>query len=74
MVADTVPRYSLEIISREGLDTQKMRDLLWDKFEEEPVTDYNGTNYRIEHTLTLGTLKQLSDSDYVISVNGSYVG
>jgi hypothetical protein len=62
-VSDTVPRYSLEIISREGLDTQTMRDLIWDKFEEVPVTDYNGTNYRIEHTLTLGMLKRLSDSD-----------
>jgi hypothetical protein len=73
-VSDTVPRYSLEIISREGLDTQKMIDLVWDKFGEAPVTDYDGKNYRIEHTLTLGMLKQLSDSDYVISVNGSYVG
>jgi hypothetical protein len=52
-----------------------MRDLIWDKFEEVPVTDYNGTNYRIEHMLTLGMLKRLSDNDYVIiSVNGSYVG
>ncbi|MGC2575907.1 MAG: hypothetical protein WA364_30765 [Candidatus Nitrosopolaris sp.] len=45
-----------------------------DKFEELPVIDYNGTNYRIEHTLTLAVLKQLSDHDFVLSVNGSYVG
>ena len=73
-VSDTEPRYSLEIITTEGLDTQKMKDLMWNKFEELPVIDYNGTNYRIEHTLTLGMLKHLSDHDFVLSVNGSYVG
>lgn len=68
------PGYSLELITREGLDTQKMQDLIWNKFGELPVIDYNGTSYRIEHTLTLGMLKRLSDHDFVVSVNGSYVG
>jgi hypothetical protein len=71
---DTEPRYSLEIITREGLDVQKMKDLMWNRFEELPIIDDNGTNYRIEHTLTLGMLKQLSDHDFVLSVNGSYMG
>ena len=51
-----------------------MRDLMWNKIGELPVIDYNGTYYRIEHILTLGLLKQLSDHDYVLSVKGSYVG
>ena len=37
-----------------------------------PDTDYHGTWYRIEHTITLGTLKQLSDHGYVLGVKGSY--
>ena len=68
------PRFSLEVNTREGLDTQAMRDLLWNNIGEIPVIDYNGTYYRIEHTLTLGLLRQLSDHDYVLSVKGSYVG
>ena len=68
------PRFSLEVNTREGLDTQTMRDLLWNNIGEIPVIDYNGTYYRIEHTLTLGLLRQLSDHDYVLSVKGSYVG
>src|SRR5215831_13165319 len=68
------PRFSLEVNTTEGLDTQKMRDLMWNKIGELPVIDYNGTYYRIEHTLTLGLLKQLSDHDYVLSVKGTYVG
>ncbi len=39
-----------------------------------PVVDYNGTYYSIEHTLTLGLLKQLCDHNYVLSVKESYVG
>lgn len=68
------PRFSLEINTREGLDPQKMKDLIWNNVGEIPVIDYNGTYYRIEHTLTLGLLKQLSDHDYILSVKGSYVG
>ncbi|MGA9152488.1 MAG: hypothetical protein WBZ36_18080 [Candidatus Nitrosopolaris sp.] len=70
--SDIKPTYSLEVITREGLDTQKMRDLMWDEMGEMPVIDNNGRCYRIEHTLTLGLLKQLSDHDYVLSVKGSY--
>jgi len=72
--SDIKPRYSLELITREGLDTQKLRDLIWNEMGQMPVVDYNGTYYRIEHTLTLGLLKQLSDHNYVLSVKGSYVG
>ena len=47
-----------------------MKDLVWSKFGEMPNIDHNGTYYRIEHTLTLGMLKRISDHDSVLSVNG----
>ncbi len=72
-VSDTEPSYSL-VITREGLDTQKMKDLIWNKFGQLPVIDYNGTSYRIEHTLTLGMLKRLCDYDFIVGVKGWYVG
>jgi len=51
-----------------------MKDLVWNKFGEVPDVDYNGTYYRIDHTLTLAMLKRISDHDYVLSVKGSYTG
>ena len=68
------PTYSLEVITREGLDTQKMKDLIWNKFGQLPIIDYNGTSYRIEHTLTLGMLRRLCDYDFIVGVKGWYVG
>jgi hypothetical protein len=32
-VSDTEPRYDLEVITREGLDTQKMKDLIWNTLD-----------------------------------------
>jgi hypothetical protein len=40
--SDVKPRYSLEVITREGLDTQKMKDLIWHEMGEMPVIDNNG--------------------------------
>jgi hypothetical protein len=73
-VSDIKPKYSLEIITKEGLDTQNMKDLIWNKFGKLPVIDYNGTYYRIEHTITLEMLKRLCDYDFIVGVKGSYVG
>lgn len=70
----TRPKYSIEITTKEGLDTQKIKDLVWSKIGEMPEIDNHGTYYRIEHALTLEALRQLSDYDYVLNVKGSYIG
>jgi hypothetical protein len=72
--SDTESRYTLEVITKEGLDTQKIKELIWSKLGEMPDIDYNGTYYRFEHTLKLGGLKRISDHDFVLSVKGSYIG
>ena len=71
---NTRPKFSLEITTKEGLDTQKIKDLVWNKIGEVPDIDNHGTYYRIEHALTLEALKQLSDYEFVLSVKGSYTG
>jgi hypothetical protein len=71
---DTKPMYSIEITTKEGLDTQKIKDLVWSKFGEIPDIDNHGTYYRIEHILTMGALKRLSDHDFVLNIKGSYMG
>ena len=35
-------RYTLEVITKEGLDTQKIKDLIWSKLGEMPDIDFNG--------------------------------
>ena len=68
---DTRPTYTIEVTTREELDTQIIKDLLWNEFGEIPDIDNHGTYYRIEHKLTLGALKRLSDHNYVLNVKGS---
>jgi hypothetical protein len=70
----TRPMYSIEVTTKEGLDTQKIKDLVWSKIGEIPDIDNHGTYYRIEHILTLEALRRLSDHDFVLSVKGSYTG
>jgi hypothetical protein len=68
------PKFSIEITTKEGLDIQKIKDLVWNRIGEIPDIDNHGTYYRIEHALTLEALKQLSDYEFVLSVKGSYTG
>jgi hypothetical protein len=49
---DTRPTYTIEVTTREELDTQIIKDLLWNEFGEIPDIDNHGTYYRIEHKLT----------------------
>jgi hypothetical protein len=70
----TLPMFTIEVFTKRGLDTQEMKDWIWGKLGEMPDIDYNGTYYRIEHTLTLGGLKQMSDHDFVLNLKGTYIG
>ena len=70
----TRPMYSIEVTTKEGLDIQKIKDLVWSKIGQIPDIDNHGTYYRIEHILTLDALRRLSDHDAVLNVKGSYIG
>jgi hypothetical protein len=72
--SDGKPRYTVEVHTREGLDTKKIKELIWSKLGEMPDIDCHGTQYKFDHTLTLGVLKRISDLDYVLRVKGSYIG
>lgn len=71
---DPGARYSIEVTTKEGLDTQTIKDLVWSKIGEVPDIDNHGTKYRIEHKLSLDALKTLSDYDFVLNIKGSYIG
>lgn len=68
----TPSMFTIEVFTKKGLDTQKMRDRIWNKAGQLPVVD--GTHYTIKHTLTLGMLKEISDPDFVLNITGSYAG
>jgi hypothetical protein len=68
----TPPMFTIEVIIKKGLDTQEMKDWIWNKAGQMPVVD--GTHYRIKHTLTLAMLKEISDPDFVLNISGSYTG
>ena len=55
----TRPTYTIEVTTREELDTKIIKDLVWNEFGEIPDIDNHGTYYRIEHKLTLGALKEI---------------
>jgi len=69
-----LPMFSIEVITKKGLDTQEMKEHIWGKFGEMPDIDYKGTHYRCELTLTLGRLKHISDHDFVMNIKGTYIG
>jgi hypothetical protein len=71
---DPGARYSIEVTTKEGLDAQAVKDLVWSKIGEVPDVDNHGTFYRIEHKLSLDALKTSPDYDFVLNVKGSYIG
>jgi hypothetical protein len=50
-----------------------MKELIWSRLGEMPDIDYHGTQYKFDHTLTLGMLKRISDLDYVLRIKASYI-
>jgi hypothetical protein len=68
----TPSMFTIEVFTKKGLDTQKMKDWIWNKAGQMPVVD--GTHYAIKHTLTLAMLKEISDPDFVLNITGSYAG
>jgi hypothetical protein len=41
----TLPMFSIEVITKKGLDTQEMKDHIWGKFGEMPDIDYNSRDF-----------------------------
>jgi Carboxypeptidase regulatory-like domain len=68
------PIYMLEVFTKEGIDSQKARDFIFNKMGMMPAIYDNGTHYVINQKLTLEMLKEISDSEDVLEVTGEYTG
>lgn len=71
---DVVPMYMLEVFTKEGLDTEEVREYIIRKTGMSPAIYDNGTHYVTNQKLTLDILKEISDSEDVLEVTGEYTG
>jgi hypothetical protein len=69
-----VPMYLLEVFTKEGLDTDEVRNYIISKTGMSPAIYDNGTHYVTNQKLTLDILKEISDSSDVLEVTGEYTG
>ena len=66
--------YTLEVFTREGVDTEKARAYIIEKTGMAPAIFDHGTHYVTNQKLTLEMLKEISDSDDAVEVHGSFCG
>jgi hypothetical protein len=70
----TEPMYTIEVFTRDGIDTEVARWYIFGKTGMMPAIYDHGTHFVTEQNLTLEMLKEISDSDDVIEVTGEYSG
>jgi hypothetical protein len=66
--------YTIEVFTREGTDPEMAREYILSKTGMAPAIFDNGTHYVTNQKLTLEMLKEISDSDDVLEVHGSFCG
>lgn len=66
--------YTIEVFTKEGIDTEAARAYILEKTGMAPAIFDNGTHYVTNQKLTLEMLKEISDSDDVLEVRGSFCG
>lgn len=72
--AGVAPMYMVEVFTKPGLDTEKIRATIISRTGQAPAIYDNGTHYATHHRLTLDLLKEISDAEGVIEVTGEYSG
>jgi hypothetical protein len=68
------PFYMVEIFTKPGIDSEEMKNKIFEKTGWLPTIYDSGTHYVTNQRLTLEALKEISDSDNVIEVTGDYTG
>jgi hypothetical protein len=68
------PFYMLEIFTKPGTDTEKMRDYIMQRSGMVPSIHDYGTHYVVNQRLSLEALKELSELDEVVDITGDYAG
>lgn len=66
--------YTIEVFTKQGVDVEAARQYIMDKTGMAPAIFDSGTHYVTNQKLTLEMLKEISDSDDVVEIHGSYCG
>ena len=66
--------YTIEVFTKDGIDKEIARNYIYEKTGKMPSLLDNGTHYVTTQNLTLEILKEISDSEDVVDVRGSYCG
>jgi hypothetical protein len=64
----------VEIFTKEGTDSDLMRNWIIEKTQMVPAIYDKGTHYVTNQRLTLEMLKEISDDENVLEVTGEYTG
>ena len=68
------PFYMVEIFTKEGTNSEEIKNRIFAKTGMVPAVYDNGTHYVTNQRLNLEMLKELSDSEMVLEVTGDYTG
>ena len=66
--------YTIEVFTRNGIDKEIAKNYIYEKTGKMPSVLDTGTHYVTTQNVTLEILKEISDSDDVVDVRGSYCG
>jgi hypothetical protein len=66
--------YTIEVFTKSGIDKEIAKNYIYEKTGKMPSVLDNGTHYVTTQNVTLDILKEISDSEDVVDVRGSYCG
>jgi hypothetical protein len=72
--SENAPFYLVEIFTIPGIDSEAMKEKIFEKTGWLPAVYDKGTHYATNQRLTLEILKEISDSEEVLEVTGDYTG
>jgi hypothetical protein len=71
---NVIPTYIVEVFTKQGIDIDEAKEYVYQKTGIIPAVYDKGTHYVTNQKLTLEILKEISDCEDVLEVNGHYVG
>ena len=66
--------YMLEVFTKEGLDTDFIRQYVIGKTGSSPAIYDHGTHFAVHQTITLDELAEISEIEGVLEITGEYTG
>jgi hypothetical protein len=72
--SERAPFYMVEIFTKEGTNSDAMKNHIYEKTGMVPAIYDHGTHYVTNQRLSLEALKEISQSEEVLEVTGDYTG